>query len=84
MNGFYSVMRRIPWRRSRQERWLGGVLGSIAVATKIDVAWVRIAFLVFCLLPGPAFLCYAICWLIVPDQNNSIVLERLLGGLRTK
>ncbi|WP_394939596.1 PspC domain-containing protein [Psychromicrobium sp. YIM B11713] len=78
MNGFYRTMRKIPWRRG-PERWFGGVLGGIAAGFKIDVAWVRIGYLVFCLLPGPAFFCYLAAWLIVPDQSGTIVLEQLLS-----
>jgi phage shock protein C len=43
------------------------------------VAFVRIAFLVFCLLPGPAVVFYLAAWLILPDQRNSIPLESFLN-----
>nr|WP_218847177.1 PspC domain-containing protein [Psychromicrobium silvestre] len=75
-------MRRTGLRRGPQ-RWLGGVLGGIAAGTKIDVAWVRIGFLIFCLLPGPAFVFYLAAWLIVPDRQGNIVLERLWSMRRS-
>ena len=61
------------------ERWLGGVCGGIAAKLNVDVAFVRIAFLVFCLLPGPAVVFYLAAWLILPDQRNSIPLESFLN-----
>ena len=45
----------------------------------MDVAFVRIAFLLFGLLPGPAFVLYLAAWLILPDQRNAIALESFLA-----
>jgi len=44
----------------------------------VDVAFVRIAFLLFALLPGPAFVFYLLAWVILPDQRNEIVLQTFL------
>lgn len=82
MKSFYRTMRSQGLRRG-PKRLLGGVLGGLARATKIDVAWLRIGFLLFCLLPGPAFLLYLSAWAIVPDQDDKIVLEKLSSRKRT-
>jgi phage shock protein PspC (stress-responsive transcriptional regulator) len=37
-----------------------------------------VAFLLFCLLPGPAIIFYILAWLILPDQKNGIALEKFL------
>jgi phage shock protein C len=42
------------------------------------VAYVRIAFLVFCLLPGPAVVFYLLAWAVLPDQRNVIPLQTFL------
>ncbi|ABY22716.1 putative stress-responsive transcriptional regulator [Renibacterium salmoninarum ATCC 33209] len=81
MNSIYKALRNQPLRRGPQ-RWIGGVLGGVAALTKIDVAWMRIGFLLLCLLPGPAFVLYAALWLLVPDQNQTIVTEQLLNKRR--
>ena len=39
----------------------------------------RVAFLLFCLLPGPAVVVYILGWLILPDQNNKIALESFIS-----
>ena len=57
MDKFFSIVRGFGLKRG-PERWLGGVCGGLAAKLNVDVAFVRIAFLVFCLLPGPAVVFY--------------------------
>jgi phage shock protein C len=77
MDKFFSIVRGFGLKRGPQ-RWLGGVCGGIAAKLNVDVAFVRIAFLVFCLLPGPAAVIYIAAWLILPDQQDSIPLQNFL------
>jgi len=77
MDKFFSIVRGFGLKRGPQ-RWLGGVCGGIAAKLNVDVAYVRIAFLLFALLPGPAFVFYLAAWLVLPDQRNAIVLESFL------
>jgi phage shock protein C len=77
MDKFFSIVRGFGLKRG-PERWLGGVCGGIAARLNVDVAFVRIAFLVFCLLPGPAVVIYLAAWLVLPDQRNSIPLQNIL------
>ncbi|CAI3802233.1 PspC domain-containing protein [Pseudarthrobacter sp. MM222] len=77
MDKFFSTVRGLGLKRGPQ-RWLGGVCGGIAAKLNVDVAFVRIAFLLLALLPGPAFVFYLAAWLIVPDQRNAIVLQSFL------
>lgn len=78
MDKFFSIVRGLGLNRGPQ-RWFGGVLGGIAAKLNVEVAYVRIAFLLFCLLPGPAIIFYVAAWLVLPDsKNNRIVLESFL------
>jgi phage shock protein PspC (stress-responsive transcriptional regulator) len=77
MDKFFSTVRGLGLNRGPQ-RWLGGVCGGIAAKLNVDVAFVRIAFLLLALLPGPAFIFYLAAWLILPDQRNAIVLQSFL------
>ena len=77
MEKFYSIVRGLGLKRGPQ-RWLGGVCGGIADKFNVDVAYVRIGLLIFCLLPGPAVVFYLAAWLVLPDQNNAIALESFL------
>lgn len=77
MEKFFSIVRGLGLKRG-PERWLGGVLGGIARRLNVDVAYVRIAFLLFCLLPGPAAIFYLLAWAILPDQRNVIPLQAFL------
>jgi phage shock protein PspC (stress-responsive transcriptional regulator) len=55
-------------RRSRTDRWLGGVCGGLAVATGVD-AWVwRLMFVLFTLTFGFGALLYLLLWLFVPEE----------------
>jgi len=77
MDKFFSIVRGLGLKRGPQ-RWLGGVCGGIAARLNVDAAYVRIAFLLLSLLPGPAFVFYLAAWLVLPDQRNAIVLESFL------
>ncbi|XAS66478.1 PspC domain-containing protein [Micrococcaceae bacterium Sec5.7] len=77
MDKFFSVVRGFGLKRGPQ-RWLGGVCGGIADRLNVDVAFVRVAFLLFCLLPGPAVVFYIAAWLVLPDQKNAIALQSFL------
>ncbi|WP_426299146.1 PspC domain-containing protein [Arthrobacter sp. R-11] len=77
MTKFFSIIRSIGLKRGPQ-RWLGGVCGGIAAKLNVDVAYVRVAFLLFCLLPGPAVVVYILAWLLLPAQDGSIALESFL------
>jgi phage shock protein C len=83
MEKFFSTVRGLGLKRGPQ-RWLGGVCGGIAAKLNVDVAFVRIAFLLLALLPGPAFVFYVVAWLLLPDQRNAIVLESLLANRSIK
>lgn len=55
-------------RRSRMDRWLGGVCGGIARATGLD-SWVcRLIFTVLFLAFGSGVLLYILLWIFVPEE----------------
>lgn len=55
-------------RRSRTDRWLGGVCGGIGRATGVE-SWVwRLLFAVLFLCFGAGLLVYLLLWLFVPSD----------------
>ncbi|MFG6412421.1 PspC domain-containing protein [Roseateles sp. DC23W] len=55
-------------RRSRLDRWLGGVCGGIARATGVD-SWIwRLIFVVLFLAFGSGILLYILLWIFVPEE----------------
>jgi phage shock protein C len=59
-------------RRSRSERWLGGVCGGLA-QTFGSVAWIwRLAFTLFVLCAGTGILIYLLMWLLVPLESAAV------------
>lgn len=55
-------------RRSRTDKWMGGVAGGIAEYFGVDSTWVRVAFVASIILPGPQVLLYLLLWLIIPQD----------------
>jgi phage shock protein PspC (stress-responsive transcriptional regulator) len=56
------------FRRSRTDRWLGGVCGGIARSTGME-AWVwRLLFAVLFIFAGAGFLVYVLLWIFVPSE----------------
>lgn len=53
-------------RRSRDDRWLGGVCGGIAQVTGVR-SWVwRLAFALLALCAGTGVLVYLLMWILIP------------------
>jgi Putative stress-responsive transcriptional regulator len=64
----------------RGNGWIGGVCGGIAARLGIDPLIVRGIAVVIAVLGGPAFLLYAAGWLLLPDTQGDIHLERMIKG----
>ena len=57
-----------PFRRSRTDRWLGGVCGGIARSTGME-AWIwRLLFAVLFICAGAGLLLYVLLWIFVPSE----------------
>jgi len=55
-------------RRSRTDRWLGGVCGGLALVSGVD-AWVwRLVFTLFTLTFGFGAVIYLLLWIFVPEE----------------
>ncbi|WP_286344285.1 PspC domain-containing protein [Frondihabitans sucicola] len=77
--GFFDWVRRLGV--SRGDAWIGGVCGGLAARFGIDPIIVRGIAVVVALLGGPAFLLYALAWLLLPDAAGRIHLESLIRGV---
>jgi phage shock protein C len=56
------------FRRSRNDRWLGGVCGGMARSTGME-AWVwRLIFAALFVCAGAGLLLYVLLWLFVPSD----------------
>ena len=55
-------------RRSRDDRWIGGVCGGIAAATGVETWIWRLAFAVLALFGGTGVLLYILLWIFVPED----------------
>jgi phage shock protein PspC (stress-responsive transcriptional regulator) len=56
------------FRRSRGDRWIGGVCGGIARSTGME-AWIwRLLFAVLFICAGAGLLLYVLLWIFVPSE----------------
>ena len=56
------------FRRSRSDRWIGGVCGGIARATGV-ASWLwRLIFAAMFLCVGAGLLAYVLLWIFVPSE----------------
>lgn len=81
METFFDTIRRLGYQRG-PERLFGGICGGIAAKTGIGVVWIRIGMLVAFLLPFIGLGAYLVGWLLLPWQDGTIPLERLLTPRR--
>ena len=79
MDSFFGFFHNLGFRRGPW-RLLGGIGGGIADATGAPLTLVRILLLVAFLLPGIGAGLYVVAWILLPWQDGSIPLERLLRG----
>ncbi|GAA1767859.1 hypothetical protein GCM10009747_30760 [Agromyces humatus] len=77
--GFYSWLRRLGV--PRRAGWLGGVCAGVGARLGIDPIIVRGIVVVIAVLGAPFVLLYAIAWLLLPDTEGQIQLERLTRGI---
>lgn len=55
-------------RRSRRTRIVAGVCGGLAEYLGVDVALIRIAFVVLALAGGGGIVMYAVGWILIPEE----------------
>lgn len=74
---------QVPLRRSTTDRVLGGVAAGLAQHFDVDVAVVRLAFVLLTLLGGFGVPLYAASWLLIPEEGASqSVLSELISSAR--
>jgi len=63
-----EVARLNCFRRSRSDRWLGGLCGGLAVSTGVD-SWIwRLLFTLLFFAGGTGLLIYVLFWIFVPSE----------------
>ena len=65
-------------RRSRTDRWLGGVCGGLAEVSGIASWGWRMIFTLLVLFGGMGLAAYLLLWFFVPDEKPPLISERPL------
>lgn len=79
MRKLFDSIRNTGFRRG-PERILGGIAGSLAEMTGLNVWLVRLLVLASFLLPVLGLGAYLIAWALTPWQDGSIPVEQVFGG----
>lgn len=60
-----------PLRRSRNNRWIAGVIGGLADYFDLSPEGLRIAYILLSLLSAafPGLLVYIVLWLVIPNED---------------
>lgn len=61
---------RMPLRRSRRDRVLGGVCGGLARYLDVDPVLLRVAAIALALSGGVGVLAYLVAWVALPDADD--------------
>ena len=81
MDSFFNSLRSIPFRRG-PKRLVAGVAGGIADKFGWDVTLVRIGLLLSFLLPILGIPLYLVAWLLIPAQDDSIALQKMIRSIK--
>jgi phage shock protein C len=57
-------------RRSRNDRWLGGVCGGVALLTGVDTWIWRLLLAALAFFGGTGVLLYILLWIFVPEDGS--------------
>jgi phage shock protein C len=68
-------------RRSRTDRWLGGVCGGLAPATGLPSWLWRLIFLALAVCGGTGLMLYVLLWILVPKEDAGLDLGT--GSIRS-
>jgi len=68
-------------RRSRTDRWLGGVCGGLAPATGLPSWLWRLIFLSLVLCGGTGLMVYVLLWILAPQEDAGLDLGT--GSIRS-
>lgn len=63
-----AAMNRL--RRSRSDRWLGGVCGGLAQVLGLAPWLWRLMFVLLALCAGTGFMAYLLLWIFVPEESH--------------
>lgn len=73
-------LRASGYHREPAGRWFGGVCSGLAARFGVDPLLIRAAAVVLVFAGGLGFLAYLALWLVLPDRDGVILLERAVRG----
>ena len=71
-------------RRNPMNRVIGGVCSGLADFFGVDVALMRIAFVIAFLFASFGFWLYIILWIVLPENGQQTIVNNLLVKVRVR
>ena len=81
MNSFFDTLRGLGFQRGPR-RLVAGIAGGLAQRFGVNVWLIRLLVLVSFFLPVLGLGAYLVAWVLLPWQDGSIPLQKVLGGRR--
>ena len=78
LDQFFQACRNFGVIRPRSGRWFAGVSAGLAARFGLDPLIVRAGFILGACLFGAAVPVYLIAWMLLPDEDGRIMVERAL------
>jgi phage shock protein C len=58
--------------RPQQGRWIAGVCAAVANYFRLDVALIRIVWLLVALFGGGGIIAYIVAWILIPEEPQAL------------
>ncbi len=78
LDDLFGRLRGSGFHRDTDRRWFGGVCAGLAARFGVDPLLIRAAAIILTFAGGLGLTAYLVLWLILPDRNGDLLLERAL------
>ena len=76
----FDRLRALGIARPTEGRWIGGVAAGLARRWNVDPILVRGVFVALTLVSGVGLLAYGVAWMLLPEDDGTIHLQRATRG----
>jgi phage shock protein PspC (stress-responsive transcriptional regulator) len=78
LDEMFGRLRGSGFHRDTDRRWFGGVCAGLAARYDVDPLLIRAAAIILAFAGGLGITIYLVLWLLLPDRNGDLLLERAL------
>ncbi len=78
LDRLFAALHAAPVRRVRQGKVIAGTAAGLARYFGVDPIVVRVAFVIIAVISGMGITAYLIAWLLLPDDEDTVLLQRAI------